>query len=297
MPSSRTKLAFFYRIVIRNIPESARWLYVEGKSKECVKILNKIAVVNNSKLKPETEKELLSVKKQKSSSSFGPLALFTGARLAFNTILLLLLWVFVSICYSVLILSTGEKSDSNPFIQFSIQALAEIPSNFIGAWLCNNIGRRRSASASFFVIGTIWIIVALRQMTSIEWLRAWWISAALITIGRLTIAVSFFAINLLNMEIYPTCLRQSGLALGNVLSSVASALAPYILYLGRRVDPRLPGLILGTSCLLSVFISMFLPETLNAKLPETIEDAKVFGSKRTQFSKVSCEIQRTEDFS
>ncbi|CAF4937621.1 unnamed protein product [Pieris macdunnoughi] len=280
-----------------NIPESARWLYVEGKSKQCVKLLNKIAQVNNSKLKPDTEKELLSVRKQKSSSSFGSLALFTGARLAFNTILILLLWVFVSICYSVLILSTGEKSDSNPFIQFSIQALAEIPSNFIGAWLCNNIGRRRSASASFFVIGTIWIIVALREMTSVEWLRAWWISTALITIGRLTIAVSFFAINLLNLEIYPTCLRQSGLALGNVVSGMASALAPYILYLGRRVDPRLPGLILGTSCLLSVFISMFLPETLNAKLPETIEDAKVFGSKRTHFSKVSCEIQRTEDFS
>ncbi|CAK1545307.1 unnamed protein product [Leptosia nina] len=277
------------------IPESPRWLYVEGKSKRCVKLLKKIAEVNNCKLRVETEKELLSMKVEKSSSGFGPLALFSGRRLALNTILLLLLWVFVSICYSVLILSTGEKTDSNPFIQFSIQAIAEIPSNFIGAWLCNNIGRRRSAASSFFIIATIWTIIALREMTTISWIRAWWISSVLITVGRLTISVSFFAINLLNMEIYPTCLRQSGLALGNVLSSVAAATAPYILYLGRRVDPRLPGVILAGSCLLSVVISMFLPETLNAKLPETIEEAKTFGSKQSDYSTVTSSKKSTMD--
>lgn len=84
--------------LFRKIPESARWLHIEGKSKECVKILNKIAEVNNSKIKPETLKALLSAKKQNSSSGFGPLALFSGTRLAINTILLLLLWqVFKSI--------------------------------------------------------------------------------------------------------------------------------------------------------------------------------------------------------
>lgn len=33
------------------------------------------------------------------------------------------------------------------------------------------------------------------------------------------------------MELYPTCIRQSGMSLGNVVSGGASALAPYILYL------------------------------------------------------------------
>lgn len=38
-------------------------------------------------------------------------------------------------------------------------------------------------------------------------------------------------ITLLNMELYPTSLRQSGMSLGNVFSSGASALSPYIVYL------------------------------------------------------------------
>lgn len=45
--------------------------------------------------------------------------------------------------------------------------------------------------------------------------------------------VSFYIINLFNMELYPTCLRQSGMSLGNVFSSGASALGPYIVYIVR----------------------------------------------------------------
>ncbi|CAG4911098.1 unnamed protein product [Colias eurytheme] len=269
------------------IPESPRWLCVTGKSKQCIKCLKKIAKDNNRDLEVDTEKELMAIEIEESNSGFGPLALFSGKRLALNTILLLILWVFISISYSVLVLSAGEKSGLNPFIQFSLQSIAEIPANFLGAWLCDHLGRRRSVTMSFFVIATIWTLISLRELTNMQWIRAWWIHSVLIGIGRLIISISFFAINLLNLEIYPTSLRSSGLSLGNVVSSAAAAIAPYILYLGRRVDSRLPGIILASTCFLSVFTSIFLPETMNTKLPETIEDANLLGSNKSKYSKVS----------
>ncbi|VVC97090.1 unnamed protein product [Leptidea sinapis] len=270
------------------ITESPRWMFVEGNAKKCIKTMKKIAQTNDFKLSHDIEKEMLSTTYSNNAQWFGPFALFSSKRLALNTILLLLLWIFVSIMYAVMLLSVGETSQSNPFLEFSIQSIVEIPSNFLGAWLCDRIGRRRSAVSSLIVIALMWSVVTYREMTSLEWLRLPWIGSALIAIGRLTISITFFAINLMNLEIYPTCLRQSGLSLGNVVSSVSAAISPYILFLGRRVDSRLPGLILTSVSIFSVFTSMFLPETLNAKLPETIEDAQKFGEKiKKEYSKVS----------
>ena len=46
---------------------------------------------------------------------------------------------------------------------------------------------------------------------------------------------------------------------------------------GTNYDARYPYVILLVLFILSTVITMFLPETLHQKLPETIRDAKKFG--------------------
>ena len=58
---------------------------------------------------------------------------------------------------------------------------------------------------------------------------------------------------------------------------------PYTIALGAQ-DLRYPYLALFMICLSGTVATSFLPETVGAKLPETLEDANSFGQKDKYFS-------------
>ncbi|KAJ8722643.1 hypothetical protein PYW07_003823 [Mythimna separata] len=275
-----------------NIIESPRWLWVNREYKKCIQKLKLIAKVNNRNLSSTIENEILTSEQDVLADSvkvLGPLALFSGWRLAINTTLQLLLWVCVTLNYTAVLLSSAEKSYGNPFLDFAGQSLAEIPGYFVASWLADRIGRRYTGMISTTITTFIWIIYVFRDFNGTEWLQSQWLGTSLVIINRLTITVSYYIIDLLNFELYPTCLRQTGMALGNVVSGGAGSLAPYVLHLGRRFDVRYSSAILiATTILCGVLTSFFLPETLNVKLPETLEDAQRFGRRdRTYYMSVN----------
>lgn len=67
----------------------------------------------------------------------------------------------------------------------------------------------------------------------------------LIVFIKFCTSVIFFAINLQSMEVYPTCLRQSGIAAGAIVANIVAMLGPYIVYLGTEFDVRYPFIVLG----------------------------------------------------
>lgn len=72
--------------------ESPRWLWIEGRSNECIKQLRRIAKRNNRKLELETERNLRPYPTIRNSKTFGPIALFSGWKIALNTFLQLIMW-------------------------------------------------------------------------------------------------------------------------------------------------------------------------------------------------------------
>jgi hypothetical protein len=72
--------------------ESPRWLWIKGKPKECIKRLKVIARMNKTKLEEDTEQEILSSPPINKDQALGPLSLFSGRKIAMNTILILYLW-------------------------------------------------------------------------------------------------------------------------------------------------------------------------------------------------------------
>ncbi|XP_037973751.2 organic cation transporter protein [Plutella xylostella] len=263
--------------------ESPRWHWVEGKNEACIKVLKQIAKSNGKTLSDRTEQELLASKVSKTNSSTGVLALFSNKTIAVNTMLELSSWICVTLSYTVLLISAGEKTDGNPFLEFAWQTAAEMPGNFLGAWLSDKIGRRHSGVLSYGIMSFMWILVTLRSYSSSSsWTQAWWIGTGLFMLNRLFINVTYYVVSLFNMELYPTCLRQTGMSLSGVVASLSSALGPYIIFLGHRVGPVIPSLILTATSLIGVLIVYLLPETLNARLPETIEDAKKFKRRKRE---------------
>ncbi|XP_075992841.1 organic cation transporter protein [Anticarsia gemmatalis] len=277
-----TSLQLLFLVISWRIIESPQWLWINGKSKKALKHIKNIAKVNKCTLSADTEREFLSTTSinNDKSETLGPLALFSGWRVAVHTTLQLFLWFCISANYSVAVFGSAEKSLGNPFLEFAWQSLAEIPGYFIAAFLADRIGRRFTGIISFSITTMIWIFSGFRETSNAEWLKNELFNTILSVTNRSSMTVSYYIINLLNMELYPTCLRQSGMSLSNVISGGASAFGSYVLYLGRRIDNRLPSVILSVTTVTFGILSIFyLPETLNAKLPETLEDAQRFGTK------------------
>lgn len=65
--------------------------------------------------------------------------------------------------YNVLLMSSGEKVNVNPFLDFAWQSAAEIPANVIGAWLAQNIGRRYTGGIAYGITALSWAFLAFHE--------------------------------------------------------------------------------------------------------------------------------------
>jgi len=57
----------------------------------------------------------------------------------------------------------------------------------------------------------------------------------MVTFIRFCITITNFVCYLQGMEIFPTCLRQTGMSIANLAGNMAGVLAPYVVYLVRNL--------------------------------------------------------------
>ena len=82
------------------------------------------------------------------------------------------------------------------------------------------------------------------------------------------------------MEVYPTSLRNQGLAWSACVSALQSIILPYLIGRDQDSDNFWILAFITVVSFISGILLAFLPETLNEKLPQTIYDAEVFGLGR-----------------
>lgn len=76
----------------------------------------------------------------------------------------------------------------------------------------------------------------------------------------------------------PTLIRSGGVGTLSTFSRFGALLAPFVPLLSTIYD-FLPLLLFGVVAFISGVLATFLPETLNKKLPNTIEEAENIGNK------------------
>lgn len=92
------------------------------------------------------------------------------------------------------------------------------------------------------------------------------------------ITASYGTVYIFTAEQFPTPVRNVGLGASSMMARVGGILAPYINALSAKWQP-FPLIIFGAMAFVSGLLSLLLPETLNKKLPETIEEGERFGKK------------------
>ncbi|CAJ0593624.1 unnamed protein product [Cylicocyclus nassatus] len=258
------------------LPESPRWLVSANKWEEAKAQLRRIARTNG---RPDVNvDELVDLLKANQHSiveegqrSHNVTDLFRTPNLRKKTLLVTYIWVMNAIIYNGLTLNVSNLPVDD-YWSFIINGAVELPSYFIVWPLLQNIGRRWTLASTMLVCG-IGCVSAMFMSSDYPWLVA---SASFV--GKFGVGAGFAVIYIFAGELYPTVVRAIGMGMSSMVAGSGLLLAPHIVRLGDYIK-ILPLLIMGFMALSAGVCTFFLPETLGAPLPMTIEDAENFGSK------------------
>ncbi|MEQ2233222.1 hypothetical protein ILYODFUR_019758 [Ilyodon furcidens] len=244
------------------IPESPRWLITQGRVTEAELIVRDAARKNKvqtpSVIFKESEvEEILPGKK------YTMLDVLKSSKLRCITLMCLLLWMAINIGYFGLSLNTSNLS-GNPFMNCFLSAITEVPAYIVSTCLLRKCPRRTILSTFLIIGGGVLLLIQFIPDT------LHYLALALEMIGKFGFTMAFTIVYIYTAEIYPTVLRNVGMGMCSSAARIGSITAPYVIYLGTY-NKVLPYILMGSLTIASSVVNLFLPETFNKDLPETVE--------------------------
>ncbi|XP_073410616.1 solute carrier family 22 member 6-A-like [Dendrobates tinctorius] len=230
------------------VPESARWLIMNGRSHQALRNLQRVARINGKaeEGKKLSEKVLVSHMQSELSSvnrAHSPLDLVRTAGMRKVTVCLMLVWFSTSFAFYGLGMDLQNFGVNIFLLQFIFGAI-DLPSKLAGAILMSYTGRRVTQAASLILAGVALLCNA-------------------------------FVPQDVKMA------RQSGLGVVGMKARAGSMVAPLVLMLSE-ISPIFPPAIYGIAAIISGTAATFLNETSNQQLPDTIEEVEARSKKELQ---------------
>ncbi|XP_015675048.1 solute carrier family 22 member 4-like [Protobothrops mucrosquamatus] len=262
------------------IPESPRWLISQGRFREAEAIIRKAAQTNRIPA-PSIILDPVEVEDLKAKQHQGVfLDLFRSRNIAIMTFMSLLLWMFTSIGYFGLSLSTPNLHGDAYFNCF-LSAVIEVPAYVIAWLLLRILPRRYTISGTLFLGGGVILFIQLVP-SDLHIL-----SLILVMLGKFGITSAFSMLYVYTAELYPTTVRNMAVGSASMSSRVGSIIAPYFVFLGAY-GKFLPYIIMGSLTLLIGILTLLLPESYGKPLPETFDEMQQINglSKRKHLYRV-----------
>ncbi|KAG5876061.1 hypothetical protein JTB14_016803 [Gonioctena quinquepunctata] len=260
------------------IPESARWLLTKNKLTEAKRLIQIAAKCNKVTISDETLDTLLVSADQelinngeKPANTGTVLDLFKTPNLRKKSLIIFFDWFANNITYYGLSWNTNNLG-GNPYLNFVISGAVEIPAYVFLLLFLNKWGRRNIMCGCMTFAGTV-LLLTMAVPKQEQWLLV-----TLAMLGKLAITASYASVYIFSSEQFPTVIRNAGIGAGSTCARIGSIVAPYMNILTHVWQP-LPLLIYGSLTLAGGILSLVLPETLNKKLPETIEEGEAFGKR------------------
>ncbi|XP_071569585.1 organic cation transporter 1 [Temnothorax nylanderi] len=276
------------------IPESPRWLLSKNRIDEAEAIVQQMAKVNGKTVPTNflRKMEIEILKKQGIScngrnsndsnidvegenrsppSSATPMDLITNPNIRKKFFILAFDWVANAVVYNGLSYNTTNLGVSD-YLAFFIGGIVEIPSYFITWYAMDRLGRRWVLCVTMMLGG-----LACVSCMFVPEADAVWVTVSLAMIGKFGIAASFAVFYVFVGELLPTVLRSQAMGIASFIAGIGLLTFPYIVHLAvySRV---LPLIVMGSLSLAGALTSIFLPETLNIHLPQTVEEGELFGA-------------------
>ncbi|XP_076385126.1 solute carrier family 22 member 21 isoform X1 [Megachile rotundata] len=265
------------------IPESVRWLLANGKHEKVERIYRKMARINGLQVSEEAIgafKDLNMVKADKTEqmahekkSPF--MQVLTSSVMLTRLLACSFCWLTNTFVYYGLSLNSvafaGDK-----YTNFILVAVVEIPAYFLTWFLTDHIGRKATLSSSFLLSGAF--CLAIQFVPTGSWS---FLPLVLYMGGKWCITMSFSTVYIYTAELFPTNLRHSLLGICSMTGRMGSILSPQTPLLAQ-IMPELPLILFGCMAMSAGLLSLFFPETLGTKLPDTVWEAENIGKTQAK---------------
>lgn len=259
------------------VPESVRWLLAKNKNKQAIKIIKKAAKVNGVELSESMLKQFRELEASENcpdqkqafkTANEGEIwkalkNLMSSRVMCLRILILLYNFAVNALVYFGLSLNSVTLS-GNKYFNFVIVSLVEIPGYYLGLVTIDKYGRVPGFIGSMILCGVTCIVCGYADTV--------WIQISLFLIGKLGITCSFSILYVHATEMMPTVIRSSCVGFFATMSRVGALAAPFAPFLEKFYKP-LPYIVFGLTAILGAILYLYQPETLNRKLPNTVEDA------------------------
>ncbi|XP_037644840.1 solute carrier family 22 member 4-like isoform X2 [Sebastes umbrosus] len=246
------------------IPESPRWLVSRGRFQEAEILLRSMALENRVEA-PHVIFPSASVEKATSekAESLSFLDLLRTANIRHITLILWMMWFSFSVSYFGLSFNMSGLY-GNPFINYFLVSVVELPA-YAASWLATRSLPRHLSYISFTLLGALALLLIAVTLNSQPAL-----TLILALLGKFGILAGAGVLYVYTGELSPTVIRSTAMNSCAMLGRVGSSVCPYLLQLAV-LNQCLPWIVVGSLSLLSVLVSVFLPETFRQPLPDTIQ--------------------------
>ncbi|NXS32746.1 S226B protein, partial [Pomatostomus ruficeps] len=262
------------------LTESARWLVMVGRSHQALRELQKVARINGKKeegdkldievkgapLSPQTLRSHMEKEMMSSRTRHTVLDLVRTPVVRRISFCLCFVWFSTSFAYYGLAMDL-QNFDFDIYVIQLIFGAVDIPAKLVSILTITYVGRRFTQAVTLILAGLA-ILANIVVPRDLRMLRT-----ALAVFGKGCLAASFNCVFLYTGELYPTVIRQTGMGLANTMSRLGSIMAPLVKMAGE-LFPVLPFVIYGTAPVVSGLVAVFLPETRNVALPETVDEVE-----------------------
>ncbi|XP_074128852.1 solute carrier family 22 member 11-like isoform X2 [Sminthopsis crassicaudata] len=264
----------FFFILLTNwwLLESPRWLIVNNKLDDALKMLRKAAKINGKKDKSLTIEDLKSAMKKESSASQ-----------THNTMLDLVRSPILHrrvLCMSFIGFSTGilfyglsinlQDLGYNIKILQVILGFSSFLSRFGTIFIMNCFGRRTISIPCLLFAGLLTLVCAFLPQGILR--------ATLTMVGINCLVICISCNSVYHTELLPTIVRNRCKGIILTIDRIGAMLAPLVSILKHYI-PALPLIIFALLCIIASFVVFFLPETQNKPIPDTMQDLECGHSK------------------
>ncbi|KAM5138280.1 solute carrier family 22 member 6-A-like [Mantella aurantiaca] len=263
----------FFFILVCWVPESFRWLVLAKRSQQAIYNLNRVARINGDKDGCPVTLEMLKLETQNNSSALTsrmtPVDLFRTPAMRKMTIFLSMSWFSSSFCFFALAMDIQKFGLSIYLVQVVFGCI-ELPLRVLSTVVSAYIGRRFAVSL-FLVLPGILILCSLAVPEDLILLQL-----SLTVLSKGLLGSSIVCAYLYTTELYPTVLRQTGIGFTNMMMRLGAVIAPLVM-MTKAYVPFLPLVIFGTVPIVCGLPILWLPETLNSPLLDTVEEVETRG--------------------
>lgn len=277
------------------VPESVRWLLSKNRNTEALKIIKKAAKCNGVVLSEATIKmfnneenrvindDLNNNDSNKKEILEALIKMVTSKKMLIRLIILLYNFAINALVYFGLSLNSVSLS-GNKYFNFILVSIVEIPGYYIGYLIIEKFGRVVGFMASMILCGVTCILCGYADVV--------WIQIALFLVGKLGITSSFSIVYVHATELMPTVIRSSCVGFFATMSRIGALLSPFAPFLEKYYKP-LPYIVFGSAAIFGGIVYIILPETLNQKLPNFVEDSIALGCKtKDRKNEVSLQLKK-----